>query len=93
MLKSYSSIMWFDSIVTSIRKLNIVYNNGLRKILNSSKFNSASKMFVNLNILSFDELFRKHEFNFRNRFHDFYNSLVKGIVKSSLQLFIKISVE
>ena len=85
--------MWFDSIVTSIRKLNIVYNNGLRKILNLSKFNSASKMFVNLNILSFDELFRKHEFNFKNGFHDFYNSLVKGIVKSSLQLFIKISVE
>ena len=48
--------MWFDSTVTAMRKLKIAYNNGLRRILNLPKYNSAFEMFVNLNIPSFDEL-------------------------------------
>ena len=52
----YCSSMWFDSTVTAMRKLKIAYNNGLRRILNLAKYNSASEMFVNLNITSFDEL-------------------------------------
>ena len=51
--------MWFDSTITSMRQLKIDYNNGLRGILNLPKYNSASEMFVNLNIPSFDELLRK----------------------------------
>ena len=56
MFKSYCSTMycfsmWFDSTVTSMKKLNIAYNNGLRRILNLPKYNSASEMFVNLNNL------------------------------------------
>ena len=54
----YCSSMWFDSTVTAMRKLIIAYNNGLRRILNLPKYNSASEMFVNLNIPSFDELLR-----------------------------------
>ena len=42
----YCSSMWFDSTVTAMRKLKIAYNNGLRRILNLPKYNSASKMFV-----------------------------------------------
>ena len=49
----YCSSMWFDSTVTSMKKLKIAYNNGLRRLLNLPKYNnSASEMFVNLNILS-----------------------------------------
>ena len=49
----YCSLMWFDSTVTSMRKLKIVYNNYLKRILNFlPKYNSASEMFVNLNIPS-----------------------------------------
>ena len=48
----YCSSMWFDSTVTSIKKLKIAYNNGLRRLLNLLKYNSASEMFVNLNIPS-----------------------------------------
>ena len=44
----YCSSMWFDSTVTAMRKLKIAYNNGLRRILNLPKYNSASEMFVNL---------------------------------------------
>ena len=70
MLKSYCSTMhcssmWFDSTVTSMKKLKNVYNNGLRRLLNLPKYNSASEMFVNLNILSFGEQLRKSVFSFR----------------------------
>ena len=49
----YCSSMWFDSTVTSMKKLKIAYNNGFRRLLNLPKYNSASEMFVNLNIPSF----------------------------------------
>ena len=58
----YCSSMWLCSTVTSMRKLKIAYNNDLRGILNLPKYNSASEMFVNLNIPSFDELLRKFVF-------------------------------
>ena len=42
--------------VKSMKKLKIAYNNGLRRLLNLPKYNSASEMFGNLNIPSFSEL-------------------------------------
>ena len=64
MFKSYCAIMycssiWFDSTVTSMKNLKIANNNGLRRFLNLPKYNSASEMFVNLNILSFGGPLRK----------------------------------
>ena len=41
----YYSSMWFDSAVTSIKKLKIAYSNGLRRLLNLQKCNSASSIF------------------------------------------------
>ena len=38
----YCSSMWFDSTVTSMKKLKFAYNNGLRRLLNLPKYNSAS---------------------------------------------------
>ena len=48
-------------------KLKIAYNNNLRRLLGLPKYNSASEMFVNLNILSFGELLRKFVFCFKTR--------------------------
>ena len=72
MLKSYCATiycfsMWFDNTVKSMKKMKIAYNNGLKRLINLSKYNSASEMFVNLNILSFDEQLRKSVFSFRKR--------------------------
>ena len=47
-------------------------------------------MFVNLNIPSFDELLRKCVYSFNSRIQDSCNSLVNGIVKSSVPLFSRI---
>ena len=86
----YCSSMWFDSTVTSMNKLKIAYNNGLRKLLNLPKYNSASEMFVNLNIPSFGELLRKFAFKFKIRIIESDNSLVNNNVTSTIPLFSSI---
>ena len=49
-------------------------------------------MFVNLNFPSFDELLPKFVSSFKSRIQDSGDSLVNGIVKSSVPLFNKILV-
>ena len=67
--------------------MNIAYNNGLRRLLNLPKYNSASEMFVNLNILSFGKQLRKSVISFKKRIINSDNSLVHGIVNSASPLF------
>ena len=86
----YCPSMWFDSTVTAMKKLKIAYNNGLRRLLNLPKYNSASEMFVNLNIPSFGELLRKFVFNFKSRIMNSDKLLVNGIERSATPLFSKI---
>ena len=83
----YCPPMWFDSTVTSTKKLQIVYNNGFKRLLNLPKYNSASEMFVNLSIPSFGELLPKFVFNFKSRIIYSDNLLVNGIVRSATPLF------
>ena len=86
----YCSFMWFVSTVTSMKKLNIAYHNGFRRLLNLPKYNSISEMFVNLNILSISEQLRKSDFSFRKYIINSDKSLVHGIVNSAASLFRKI---
>ena len=51
----------------------------------------ASEMFVNLNIPSFNKLLRKLVFSFKTRIIESDNSLVNGIVTSTISLFSSIS--
>ena len=51
----YCSTMWYNCTVTAMRRLRIAYNNSLRRLLGIPKHNSASRMFVRLNIKSFGE--------------------------------------
>ena len=56
----YCSILWYDCSKTALKNLRIAYNNSLQKLLGIPKYNSASEMFVCLNIPSFNELLRKY---------------------------------
>ena len=63
LFKTYCSIlycapMWFDCTKTALTKLKISYNNSLRRFMGLPWHNSASEMFVNINIKSFGELLR-----------------------------------
>ena len=98
MFKSYCSTtycpaMWFDSTVTCMTKLKIAYNNGLRRILNLSQYNSASEMFVILNSEICSDLptsyYKYLSLILRVEFRTLITLLVHGIVKYSLPLCSK----
>ena len=53
-----SAPMWFDSTKTALKNLKLVYNNSLSRFMGLPWHNSASEMYVSLNIKSFGELLR-----------------------------------
>ena len=79
----YCPSIWFDSTVTAVEKLKITYNNGLRRLLNLPKYNSAPKMFVNLDIPSFGELERKFVFSY----YEFRQPISEWYIRSATPLF------
>ena len=86
----YCSCFWYDSIKRAMKKIKIAYNNSLRRLLTLSKHNSASEMFVNLNILSFGELLRKFVYSFQSRLIISDNILLSGIFNSTTPLYYPI---
>ena len=52
--------MWYNGTVTAARKLRIAYNISLRRLFGIPKNNSASEIFVQLNILKNLELVVRH---------------------------------
>ena len=63
----YCPQFWYNGTKCSINKLKVAYNNSLRRLLNIPYYSSASSMFVNLNISSFNELLRHSINNFCKR--------------------------
>ena len=49
----YCGQLWFNSTNYCLNKLHVSYNNSCRRLLRLHMRNSASKMFVQCNILSF----------------------------------------
>ena len=54
----YCARMWFDCTKAALKKLKIAYNNSLRRLMFLPWRNSATEMFVNLGIHSFDEMLK-----------------------------------
>ena len=87
----YCCSFWFKSTKGQLNKLRVSYNNSLRRLLNLPTWNSASEMFVNLNIPSFGELMRKSIHSFVNRITECKkNSIISSIVNSSIPLISNI---
>ena len=59
----YCSPMWFDGTRAALKKLKITYNS-LQRFMFWPWRNSATEMFVNLGIHSFDEMLRIFLFSF-----------------------------
>ena len=86
----YCSIMWYDCHVTAMRRLRIAYNNSLRRLLDIPKHNSASEMFVLLNIKSFSELLRSYIHSFMNRLQCSNNLILSSICESTVPTYSNI---
>ena len=80
----YCAPFWYDSTKTAMKNLKVAYNNSLRRLLGLPSHNSASSVFVNLNIPSFGELLRKYVYNFRNRLGTSDNVIIRGIYLSHI---------
>ena len=80
----YCASFWYDSTKAAMKNLKVAYNNSVYVGLPSH--NSASGMFVNLNIPSFGELLRKYVYSFRNRLESSENSIIRGIYLSQFLL-------
>ena len=81
LFKTYCSNLYCASCTkTALKKLKVAYNNSLRRFMGLPWRNSASEMFVNLNIRSFDELLRMFVFGFRSRIINSNNVLVSSIL-------------
>ena len=74
--------MWFDCTKTALKKLKIAYNNSLRRFMRLAWRNSASEMFVNLNIYSFDKMLRIFTFGFMSRVGVSNNQFISSIYNS-----------
>ena len=86
----YCAPMWFDCTKTALTKLKVAYNNGLRRFMGLPWHNSASEMFVNLNIKSFDELLRVVVHGFRSRIIIYGNFMLSSICNSSCSIYSKL---
>ena len=75
----YCAPFWYDSTKTAMKNLKVAYNNRLRRLLGLPSHNSASSMFVNLNISSFGELLRKYVYNFRHRLETSDHVIIRRI--------------
>ena len=69
--------------------LRISNINSLRRLLDIPKYNSASEMFVQLNMKSYGELLRKYVFCFINRLILSDNSILASICDASVPIFSK----
>ena len=70
---------------------NYIYNSR-RRLLGIPKYNSASEMFVQLNIKSFGELLRKYVFCFTNRLILSDNSILVSICDSSVLISLAFGI-
>ena len=86
----YCSAMWYNCTVTAMRRLRIAYNNSLRRLFGIPKHNSASGMFVQLNIISFSKLLRSYIHSFMNRLQCSNNLILSSICESTVPMYSSI---
>ena len=82
--------MWFDCTKTALIKLKVDYNNSLRRSMGLPWHNSASEMFVNINIKSFGELLRVFVHGFRSNIIISRNFMLSSICNSPCSIYSKL---
>ena len=80
----YCSTMWYNGTVTAMKRMRIAYDNRLRRLLGIPKHNSASEMFVQLNIKSFAELMRTDIYSFTNKLQCSKYVILTAICKNTV---------
>ena len=79
--------MWFECTKTALNQMKVAYNNNLRRFMRLPWRNSASEMFANQSIPSFDELLRIFVFRFRSRIIVSNNLFISSIYISTCRIY------
>ena len=82
----YCPQLWYDGTKGPVNKLNIAYNNSLRRLLNIPYYNSASDMFGSLKIPSFQELLRRSINSFTTRLSNSTNSFINECCSTAISI-------
>ena len=86
----YSAPMWFDCTKAGLKKLKIIYNNSLRRFMFLPWRNSATEMFVNFGINSFDEMLKIFVFSFNSRVTASHNQLICSLCSANYSVYSKL---
>ena len=84
----WCSYLWTHYNKSSFSKIRVAYNDLFRKILLVSRRSSASAMFVNNNIPTFECLIRRHIFSFTSRLKVSTNKLINTFENCWLQKYV-----
>ena len=82
-LNFYCSTLWCDYTKQCMSKLRVAYNNIFRSILGFKRRDSASGMFVNIRIDTFEARLRKSCYSFQQRLFASKNMIVKCLTNNS----------
>ena len=80
----YCATLWSNFTVKSFNSLKVCYNNSLRMLLNMPRYCSASSMFLNSGLPTFQEFRRKSVYSVMLRLQASENSLIKCVVNKCL---------
>jgi len=75
----YCTQLWYKYSAASLNKIRVAFNNSCRHFLGYPKYCSASGMFLDNNIDSFDVLRRKYIYKFTCRLFASQNSIIESI--------------
>ena len=75
----YCCQIWSQYKKGTVRKLQVEYNHAFRRIMKYDRTCSASGMFVANNVMSFNEIWRKILFNFKQRVTKSNNIIVNHV--------------
>ena len=74
---TYCCQLWVNFNKGSYLKAKVAYNNRHRQILGYNRWDSASSMFANNAIDTFDALLRKNIYGFKKRIFNINNDLIR----------------
>ena len=75
----YCCQIWSQYRTGTVRKLQVGYNHAFRRIIKYDRTCSASGMFVANNVMSFNEIWRKSLYNFKQRVTKSNNIIVNHV--------------
>ncbi len=78
----YTSQIWWNYRLCSIRKLNVAYNDIMMLLLRLPRYHSTSQLFANISVPGFQAVLRNLVFKFITRLDKSDNVIIQGLVKN-----------